>query len=366
VKNISSVTIIGMGLMGGSLAAAIKHKEPGITVTGVDYPKVIEKALSTGIADKGEPIKRISQAAADADLVFLCTPITVILDQLEPVLEACRPGTVVTDMGSTKARIVEKGRSLEQKNGVFIGGHPMTGREKNGIGNIDPLLYENCVYVLTPGPSTETQRVKHLAMLLERIGARVLFMQPGLHDRIAAFVSHMPQLLAVSLANLAGDHSGESSNYLRLAAGGFRDMTRIASSPWEVWQDIIESNTDEIAGAIDQMCEKLQDTKKLLAQNSLRREFENAAQYRLSIPRDTRGFLLPLYDISVSACDRPGVIAALSTALAREQINIKDIQVLKVREGESGVFRLALESEQDRQRSIELLTEAGFTARARV
>jgi len=359
------ITIIGVGLMGGSLAAALKRNLKSVEIYGVDFPAVLDKAQILKIIDRGFTPDSVEKAVKPADIIFLCTSINKIREYMPIVAELAKKGAVITDMGSTKAEIIKRAQEIEIKGSYFIGGHPMTGSELHGVENIDPLLFENSVYVLTPIDQTPPDRIRNLALILEQIGARVLFISPSLHDRIAAFVSHLPQLLAVALTNLAGEHNASSTFFLRLAAGGFRDMTRIASSPYEVWEDIINSNTDEIIWAIDAFIKKLSSIQSILQNQNLRREFELAAKNRLSIPRDTKGFMLPRFDISVSVEDKPGVLAEISSAVSEQNINIKDIEVLKVREGESGVFRLAFQSEQDRKNAVEILTSIGYKAQYR-
>jgi len=359
------ITIIGTGLMGGSIAAALKRNVKSIEICGVDFPEVLNKAKILKIIDRGFTPDRMKEAVKSADIIFLCTPIKKIKEYLPVVVGLSKKGAVITDMGSTKTEIVKKALELKSNGSCFIGGHPMTGKELHGVENIDPLLFENSVYVLTPTDQTPSEKIRDLAMLLEQIGARVLFIRPSLHDRIAAFVSHMPQLLAVALTNLVGEHNTSSTFFLRLAAGGFRDMTRIASSPYEVWEDIISTNTDEISIAVDELINKLTKIKSLLNDQNLRKEFDLAAKNRLSIPRDTKGFMLPHFDVSVSVEDKPGVIAEISSAISDKNINIKDIEVLKIREGESGVFRLAFQSEQDRKNAVEILTSIGYNAQYR-
>ena len=358
----TNITIIGLGLIGGSLASALKKNVTGIKIYGIDFPLVIKKAEQMKIIDKGLVPEQMENAVPESDIIFIATPISRIEHYLKLATPLCRPGSIVTDTGSTKVMITEKAREISSGNFCFIGGHPMTGKERNGIEHIDPLIFENSVYVLTPESETEKEKVRKLALLLEKTGARVLFLRPGLHDKIAAFVSHVPQLLAVALTNLVGEHNRSSDNFLRLAAGGFRDMTRIASSPYEMWEQIIDSNKDQIALAIDEMIDSLGKIKEAVFSGSLEKQFESAAKFRLSIPQDTRGFFLPHFDIIVDVEDKPGVLAEISAALAKEEINIKDIQVLKVREGEAGVFRIALQSQEERMKSVNILNSIGYRA----
>jgi prephenate dehydrogenase len=356
------ITLVGVGLIGGSLGLALKRKLPSARVTGVDRPSVIDDALAAGALDRGMPTERLADAAADSDLVFFCTPISEILRLLPVVAPALPPGALATDTGSTKRRIVETADRIFPPDRFFIGGHPMAGSEGRGIRWADPLLFENAAFVLTPSKPLPQDLIQSLGDLIERLGAKVLFLSPVLHDRVAAAVSHLPQLLAVTLMNWVSDHQEESPYFLRLAAGGFRDMTRIASSPYETWDPILATNREEILAAMDAFSERLAETRVLLEKDGLRKSFESAAEKRLSIPKDTRGFLRAHHDLRVRVEDRPGVIAAIATALAEGGINIKDIEILKVREGEAGTLRLSFETPEARGEAAAALKGIGFAS----
>ncbi len=359
------VTIVGVGLIGGSLAAAIRRKKLPLEISGVSRAQTIAKAVSNGLIDRGFRHEQLAEGVARADLIFLCTPIDVILDLLPRVAEAAPSSALVTDVGSTKERIVEAAAGRYDQGPYFIGAHPMAGSEKQGVDAADPFLFENATWVLTPEGNEPPELRQGLIELIQALGAQVLLMDAAVHDQIAAVVSHLPQLMAVALMNYAGSLNRENPFYLRLAAGGFRDMTRIASSPFDMWRDILNTNPDNIARAVNDFADVLRELGRDPSGGHLREAFGFAARTRLSIPRDTRGFLRPHFDVFVVVEDRPGVIAAISTALAEERINIKDIEVLKVREGEGGSLRLAFESESDRRRAIAVLGKVGFEARPR-
>jgi prephenate dehydrogenase len=247
----------------------------------------------------------------------------------------------------------------------FIGGQPMAGSEKSGFDAADPFLFENCFYILTPQSSAPTEIVDELAGLLAEIGAKILLLDAGVHDRIAAGVSHLPQMLAVALVNYINQCNEQQPHFLQLAAGGFRDMTRIASSPFDMWEDVCRTNDEQILSFLDQFIRYLTDFRNQFEINYLKKQFDDAARIRLSIPRDTKGFINPNYDIAVVVDDKPGVIARMATTLAEKNINIRDIEVLKVRLLEGGTIRLSFETEQDRETAMKLLSEIGFECRKR-
>ncbi|MFQ5706778.1 MAG: prephenate dehydrogenase/arogenate dehydrogenase family protein [bacterium] len=355
-----SVTIVGLGLIGGSLAAAFKQKQVVGRLIGVDFPPIHSSAVSRRLISQGFGPDQLTRAVQRADVVILATPIKETLELLPGVAHAVKPGALITDVCSTKAAVVHCAQKCCSEDVYFLGGHPMAGSERQGLEYADPLMFENAVYVLTNSGEVPDSVLQRFVALIEAIGAKIIFLSPALHDKMAAVVSHLPQMLAVSLMNLAAQQNEKDDLYLKLAAGGFRDMTRVASSPYEMWADICATNAGNIKWAIDQFVAELERTKQAISDGQLESKFRSAAHNRLSIPTDSRGFLKPHYDISVVVEDRPGMIAGIAQTLASADINIKDIEVLKVREGDAGTLRLALESERDRERAVQRLTESGF------
>ncbi|KAA3656648.1 MAG: prephenate dehydrogenase/arogenate dehydrogenase family protein, partial [Chloroflexi bacterium] len=187
-----------------------------------------------------------------------------------------------------------------------------------------------------------------------------IFLSSKEHDQIAAVVSHIPQIMAVTMMNYAAKLNHDNPAYLKLGAGGFRDMTRIASSPFTIWKEILQTNYQNISFGLEQLIQELQKMKDLLSEPKMEQLFDEAAKNRLSIPKDSRGFLRPNFDIFVVVEDKAGVIAEIANILSAENINIKDIEVVKVREGNAGTMRLSLETERDRENAILLLNKNGF------
>ena len=360
-----NIAIIGVGLIGGSLGLSIKRKFKHVHVMGVSSPATLKEALESGVIDQGFTYDQMVDSLKTADLVILCTPISHILQILPEVIKNAKSGALITDAGSTKQQIVAIADAHARKDVYFLGGHPMAGNEGRGVQWADPLLFENAVYVLTPSQSIPDKLFKSMVLLIETIGAKALTLPPDLHDQVAAAISHLPQIVAVALMNVLIEKQESSSLFLRLAAGGFRDMTRIASSPFHVWKDIIHTNQDNIRNAIENLIDELTSIQKILIDPALEEKFTQSAQYRLSIPRDTKGFLHPNFDISINVEDKPGVIAKIANLLAAENINIKDIEVLKVREGDSGTIRLSLESEEARTQAQSLFEQHHIISRYR-
>jgi prephenate dehydrogenase len=205
----------------------------------------------------------------------------VIWRLLPEVADAVRPGAIVTDVGSTKSWIVEQAAQYFNGERYFIGGHPMTGSEKGGWENADAHLFENAAYVLTPASNPLAHSLESLANLLQALGARIIILDPEEHDRLVAEVSHLPQLLAIALANFIARHGeGEHESRLQLTAGGFRDMTRLAASPFSIWQDILNSNRANVRQSLQEFVAVLQQLRRDLDNDDLEGGFRRANQLR--------------------------------------------------------------------------------------
>ncbi|MDA1028057.1 MAG: prephenate dehydrogenase [Bacteroidetes bacterium] len=360
------IVIIGTGLIGGSMGLAIRAADPSMIVTGVDSPDVLDFALSRGAISKAEP--DALKAVVDADVVIIATPPNVALTILEQIAPYVPSGAVVTDMSSVKRPISQVADEFLSKEVLFVGGHPMTGSEKSGIKHANALLFENATYVLCPRDLSkirDSDQYQRLSYVIGLSGARIVVLTAEKHDRIAACVSHIPQLLSVILVNLAGKARQRDPEVLMLAAGGFRDMTRIASSPFQLWGDILENNEDEILEALNSLQGQVERVKEILISGDLtpmRQLFQDAEQTRDFIPTDRKGFLKPLADVYVFTVDRPGALVNITTCLFEAALNIKDIELLRIREGTGGTFRLGFDSLGEARLAVDILSESGFSS----
>ncbi len=353
------VTIIGVGLIGGSLALALKEKFPAIHITGFDLPAVLKRALQRKAIDIAE--HSVERAVRSADLVVIATPISVISKLLPRIARAVSPQTVVTDTGSVKHALVRQADRLFPQ-GNFIGGHPMTGSEYSGIDAAHPLLFQNALYLLTPAKTSNRRSLRLLSRFISSIDARVLILDASIHDSVVSAVSHLPQLAAVALMNTVGKRHAQARKHLALAAGGFRDMTRIASSPFAVWKDILQFNRKEIAASLRIYTQHLKRLELELKQNSrkLSSEFSTSRSLRSRIPQSMKGFLSALVDVPIFIEDKPGELARLTGLLAKQKINIKDMELLKVREGRGGTFRISFENRTIAAEAARILRKGGF------
>ena len=361
------IALLGVGLIGGSLGLAWKKHRPELVIVGYDEADVLEEALRRGAIDgrAADP----AAAVRAADLVVLAAPIGAILRLMETIAPHLKRGAVVTDVGSVKAPVAQHARDVLPAANPFVGGHPMAGSEKGGIAHADAFLFENATYVLSPppdvGPDALPARFPDLVALVQATGARLLVLEAERHDRIAATVSHLPQLLAVTLMNAAAEANREDEAFLRLAAGGFRDMTRIASSPFAMWRDVLVANEGPILDALGRFAAAFQRTRNRLLEDdpdALADAFDAARQVRERIPRDMKGFLEPLAEVHLYAEDRPGFLVGITSAVYEAGLNIKDIELLKIREGTGGAFRLGFATAGDADAATEALNAAGYRA----
>ncbi len=360
------VTIYSVGLLGGSLGLALKTSGFPGTIIGLSSPAAIDTARRLGCIDEGYGYDSLPDVVRRTNLLILCSPIGVIMKTLRHLAGLdLREGMVITDVGSTKREILAAAGALPDRV-HFVGGHPMAGSEKHGPSASDPYLFQNALYILAPDSPVPSARDRALGAFLETwLGCRHAFLTPETHDTIAATVSHVPHLLAVALVNVAQEIDDSVPGALSFAAGGFRDLTRIASSPYRMWRDIFRTNRTRIEPVLDRCVDTLRRMKAGLAGDDLGEAFDRAARTRASLPSHKKGFITPLSEVLVVTKDQPGIIAALATSLADKGINIKDIEVLKVREGEGGTIRLAFDSRQTAGEAVKVLTNHGFSARER-
>ena len=266
--------------MGGSFGLALKRTGFPGQIVGCDREEVLKQAINKGAIYRGYP--ELTEAIAEADLILLAPPVGTILDVLGKLKEKINPQALVTDVGSTKQIICTRGKLNFEKGPLFLGGHPLAGREHSGIDQAVATLFEGRRYLLTPNsPDDLTDpRVKAFSELIEKMGARPFVTDPQTHDRALALLSHLPQLLSSGLASLVTERSEEDFLPLEMAAAGFRDVTRLAESPYSVWRDICLTNQEYIREALELMIQKLDTLKLHLSDRELEREFANACKLR--------------------------------------------------------------------------------------
>ena len=361
----TEVCIIGLGLMGGSLALALSRR--GIAVTGWDEnPAALREASLIG-AIRSAP-ESFAQAVRRAAVIFIATPVTEIVNSVRRALPETLPGAIFSDLGSIKEAFVEEIFAFLPADRFFVPGHPMTGSEEHGIAAADPFLFENAAYILIEDPRTPPEALRRIRDLVQGTGASLLTLSAAAHDRIVAAVSHLPHLIAATLAKTAGAAEEDAPGTLALAAGGFRDTTRVATGSPDLWTGIILGNRGKVLDVIEAFQVQLDALRNLLLQNDtagLCDFLGKGREVRLQIPAKNKGFLTLLHEMVVTIADQPGTIDAVLRHLAREGLNIKDIEILRVREGDGGTLRLAFENGPAVDQAVMALAREGFKVRKR-
>ena len=274
------ISVVGAGLIGGSWGLALKRRGFKGAIVAYDRPPVLERALALGAIDEGAP--SLAGCVREADLVILAAPVVAIVAQLAEVRAAAPTGALVTDTGSTKRAVMARAREVFAVGSpLFLGGHPLAGREQSGIENASADLFEQARYVLTPlAPEhLADPRAAAFVALVRSAGAEPFVTGAAAHDRALAYLSHLPQLLATALAGVVAGQERRDVP-LELAAAGFRDMTRLAESPYTVWEDVCASNADNLAPALEAMIRKLEAMKLKLGEGGLEAEFDAARRLR--------------------------------------------------------------------------------------
>jgi prephenate dehydrogenase len=281
---INRVTILGTGLIGGSFALALRKYTGGMHITGWDRAEVVREAQSRNAIDaafSGD----LAPAMENADLVYMALPIGATLDLLPEVARLAPPNALVTDACSTKVRITEDAADhfVEEATKLFLGGHPMAGRELSGIANADADLFRSNTYALIGASSEQTDpRISAFVKILEKIGARPLWLGAQQHDYAVGLASHLPQLAAVALGSFLYDHLDENGLPVTLAGPGLRDSLRLAGSPYSTWRDIVLTNKEVVSAALDLFARRLDDLRERLASRDLEADFDAANElYKL-------------------------------------------------------------------------------------
>jgi len=275
---IQTVAIVGVGLIGGSFALALRASGFSGRILGVSSPRTLDAALKRDVIDEGLPI---TEAVPQADLVYLSQSISRILDILPRIRELAKPSALVTDAGSTKAQIVEEAARHFNEKPWFLGGHPMAGKEKRGVELADADLFQGATYLLTPagGKLPEAAIIGEFVRCLEAIGSRVSVMTPGHHDRTVAWTSHLPQLISTALAASIADNLDRQDSS-SVAGPALRDMTRLGESSFEIWRDILETNRTNVGQVLDVYIQRLQQIRRDAGGALTEDEFEKAKMFR--------------------------------------------------------------------------------------
>ena len=360
------IGFIGLGLIGGSIAKSLRRFHPDCVLYAYTRTaSTLEAAAREGVINVC--CTRQDARFSECDYIFLCAPVEENISYLAWLKDIIRPGCIVTDVGSVKGEIHQAVLELEM-DGCFIGGHPMAGSEKTGYASSTDFLLENAYYILTPGGQVAVPGLSAFMELIASLGAIPMALTCQEHDYITAAVSHLPHIIASTLVN-AIHKMDTPEEYMKLiAAGGFRDITRIASSSPVMWQQICLENREMISRVLDEYIRLLVQARCWVDNgdsDELYRMFSDSRDYRDSLPDSSKGMLQKEYTLYCDIYDEAGGIATIATLLAMNNINIKNIGIVHNREFEEGVLRIEFYEEPDCSKALTILENRNYTVRKR-
>ena len=353
------VFVIGLGLIGGSLAMAVRHAHPEAVIVGTDLSeKNIQLSMLLGIID--DSVSSLEAGAREADLILLAVPVNETVKILAQLADMeLKSDVLISDAGSTKDTVVKAAKPLIDKGVAFIGGHPMAGSHKSGAGAAKLHLFEHAFYLLTPGDSIEEEKVEQLKGWLQGTRANFLVVSPAMHDKLTGVISHFPHIVASGLVKQAENYSKENKLISRLAAGGFRDITRIASSSPEMWRDILLHNRDVLLELMNDWLNEMEHIKGLVANEDseeILRFFTDAKIFRDDLPTSAKGAIPAFYDLYIDIPDYAGIISEITGYLAQEGISITNIRIIETREEIYGVLVISFQTDVDRIKAAECIS----------
>ena len=362
----NKVGFIGLGLIGGSIAKKMKADHPDIHIYATaHHEETVKEAYREGLIDNDTLLPLT--AFHDCDIIFLCAPVQRNLDYLSELKDIIQKDCYITDVGSTKTEIHEEVIRLGLE-ANFIGGHPMTGSEKTGILAADKTLLENAYYIITPTAITPQSDVEDFREFVRSLGSIPLILDYKTHDYSTAAISHLPHMIAYSLVNLVQQIDDDNETMKSIAAGGFKDITRIASSSPVMWQNICASNREQILVLMDKytaLLSRLRNYIEASDEPALLDFFQSAKDYRDSLSLPSIKTESTYYELFVDLPDETGGIAKVSRILADARISIKNIGIVNNREFEEGILHISFADERSRSKAKELLDAQGYTTHLR-
>ena len=335
------IGFIGLGLIGGSIAKSIRRIFPDTEILGFD---VDQSAMTLALSDRTITKSVTSiEAMENCNYIFLCAPVHYNIAYLPIIKRIIHNDCILTDVGSVKSDIY---RAIHENKleDYFIGGHPMVGSERSGYDAANDRLIENAYYFVTPSPTVDNNKVDDFRTFLEDLGAIPIIYSPEKHDEITAYISHIPHVIASSLVNLVADEEDETGMLKQLAAGGFKDITRIASSNPVVWEHILLSNPENVTKGLKKFSEKIDSMINAIETDNARNIydfFDHAKDYRNSIPEHATGVIRMNYDVYLDIPDEPNALATAVSHIGTAGINLKNIGITHNREDNEGVLRLS-------------------------
>lgn len=362
---IKNVIIIGPGLMGGSIAKALRKSKNIFNITAVCKNKSeLLKIRKINFFDN-LTITFNPEIFKSADLVVVCSPVSTIAEIINKISGLIKKDCIITDVGSIKYNIYKSLSRISAEK--YIGSHPMTGSEKSGIENSDSSIFENAVVIITNNKETNKNNITELIKFWELLKCKIQVIDIKIHDLIVAYISHLPHLTASALVKTSGISFFKKNklNILPFAGGGFKDSTRIAAGNPDLWTDIFFNNSNYVLNAIDCFLENVNDFKKSLLSNDkkkIRAYLSSSAKTRESLQAQVKRILKFIYEIVIHVEDKPGMIGKIAMILGKNKINIKYIEVLYVRENEPGSIKIGVNSQTDMERAYKILISKNYKA----
>ncbi|MBQ7781360.1 MAG: prephenate dehydrogenase [Lachnospiraceae bacterium] len=355
---------IGLGLIGGSIAKALKAYDASIKIIAYDInEQSLVLAKTEGIADM--TLSNIDASFSACDYIFLCAPVSHNDENLSKLKELISPDCILTDVGSVKSTTHRHVAEMAL-NGQFIGGHPMAGSERIGYQNSKASLLQNAYYILTPTAEVPLEKLDDYRSLVQKMGAIPLVLSYEQHDFVTAGISHLPHVIASSLVNLVRDTDSEDGIMKMIAAGGFKDITRIASSSPVMWQQICLTNGENISRLLQDYIDALIQAKAALDTkdaDTLYDFFNSARTYRESFVNASSGPIKRAFDMTVDIADKPGALANVVNLLAAKNLSIKNIGITHNRESAEGSMHIEFYDELSVNTAKELLTVVGYNCK---
>ncbi len=362
IMNTYHLGFIGFGLIGGSIAKALKQNNKEHIITAFDINQdSLSLAKSEEIVDHIAP--SVDEHFSDCDFIFLCAPVLENAASLKSLIKVLNPKTILTDVGSVKTSIHKSIEALGLQS-QFIGGHPMAGSERIGYANSKAKILENAYYILTPTKQTDESKVELYIDLIQQMRAIPLTLTYEEHDFVTAAISHLPHVISASLVNLVKDSDSEKGIMKAIAAGGFKDITRISSSSPVMWQNICLTNKDNILLLLEKYISSLETIKSQIAdanETEIYDFFDTARGYRDSFIEAGSGPIKKAYTLRMELADRTGALAEVVAHLAKDEISIKNIGIIHNREVESGAMHIEFYDNATLEKAAILLRNMGYT-----
>lgn len=357
---IKKIGFVGLGLIGGSIAKTIKRIYPSCEIIATaGHVETITEAYADHTISNSTLLE--ASDYKDCDYIFLCTPVETNISYLQQMKGILKQDCIITDVGSVKGDIHKAVDELGM-NTQFIGGHPMTGSEKTGYKNATAYLLENAYYIITPSDEVSKESIENFTHFIAKLGAIPVQMNASMHDHATAAISHLPHVIASALVNLVHESDDSNETMKMIAAGGFKDITRIASSSPVMWQHICLANQEEILRLMRMFRDKFDEMYQAIDQGN--REdiisfFSNSKNYRdsLIIPSSSER----VFELYLDLIDEAGGIATVATILANHKISIRNIGIIHNREFEQGVLHIEFYEEKALKDATSCLRESGYT-----